>query len=109
APPDPEVAALEGRVELVDRPLDQRFGLASRPVHRVDRAPVVDPAGRVPLEQRVGYRGEEEIGGAEGLQEQPLDGAVLDVRYGNDTDEVIRELLGRHLVQPGPKRIGRAR
>ena len=57
----------------------------------------------------LGIGGRRKSVGAEGLHEQPLDGAVLDVRYGNATDKVLRELLGRHLVQPGPKRIGRAR
>ncbi len=58
APPDLEVAALEARVELVDRALQQRLGLARRPEHRIAGHAAVDPAGRVALEQRVGHRRE---------------------------------------------------
>src|SRR6059036_2654899 len=45
APPDREVRTLEARMELVDRPLEQRFRFARGPVHRVARDAVVDPAG----------------------------------------------------------------
>ncbi len=37
APPDREVAALEARMELVDRALQQRLRLARGPEHRVAR------------------------------------------------------------------------
>ena len=44
APPDAEVGALEARVELVDRALQQRLRLARRPEHRVAGHALVDPA-----------------------------------------------------------------
>src|SRR4030095_960811 len=42
APPDLEVAALEGRVKLVDGALQERFRLAGRPVHRVAHDAPID-------------------------------------------------------------------
>ena len=71
APPDLEVAALEHRVELVDGALQQGLGLARRPEHRIAGDAVVDPAGRVALEQRVGDRRDDEVRPGEGLLEHP--------------------------------------
>ena len=67
APPDLEVAAFEGRMKLVDGPLQQRFGLAGRPVHRVaDDAPI-DPAGWIALKQHVRNGRHDELRAAECL------------------------------------------
>src|SRR6516165_134489 len=60
--PELEVATLEDRMILVDRALQQGFGLARRPVHRVAGDPAIDPAGGIALAQRVGDRRDEEGG-----------------------------------------------
>ena len=100
-PPDRETAVPEAGVELVDRPLEQRLRLAGGPEHRVAGHAVVDPAGRVPLEQRVGDRRQHEVGAAERLVQQHAHGVVRQIRYGDAADEMDGEPHGRHLIQPG--------
>ena len=56
AEPDAELLRGEHRVEAVDRLHDHRLRLAGRLGHRVERDAVVDPAGRVALEQEVRQR-----------------------------------------------------
>src|SRR5215472_1191010 len=107
--PELEVAALEDRMILVDRPLQQGFGLARRPVHRIAGHPAIDPAGGIALEQRVGDRRDEERRFPARLGEHPGPFRLRDVADGNAADEQLRELGPRHLVEPGPHQARRAR
>ena len=110
APPDLEVSALEARMELVDRALEQRLRLARRPEHRVAGDAVVDPARGVALEQRVRNRRDDEVGAAERLGQHlaslPTVGrsriAMPPIRYS-------ASLAARQLLEPRRARQARGR
>jgi hypothetical protein len=103
AVPPPDGDALEARVELVDRPLQQRLGLPRQPVHRVAGDAVVDPAGRVALEQSVRHRWNDEIRPPVRLRQHAGLVALGSVEHGDAADEMLREPGGRHLVEPRPE------
>src|SRR4029079_16527010 len=105
APPDGEIAALEHGMELVNGPLQESLRMSRRPEHRVDGDALVDPAGRVPLEERVRYGWPKKLGAAEGLRQEAFEMAVLELRNRDPADQMIRELVGRHFIQPGPERL----
>jgi len=90
-------------MELVDSPLQQRLWFACRPVHRVDRHTVVDPARGVALEERVRHRRHDEIGLAVCVSEQRRILAARHIEHGDPADEMLRQPHRRHLVEPGPQ------
>src|SRR6185503_9099613 len=45
------------------------------------------------------------LGAAEGLRQEAFEMAVLEIRNRNPADQMIRELVGRHFIQPGPERL----
>ena len=103
AQPDREVHAGELRVELVHRGGQQGFLAAGRPVHRVERDAAVDPRAVVPHEQGVRQRVDDEAGRVlvlERRQEAAAD-LVGHVLEGDAADQVLGQLRGRHLVEPG--------
>ena len=57
-PPDGEIPTFEVGMVLVDRSQVEGFFAAGRPVHRIDRYTVVDPARAVTREELVGQRRE---------------------------------------------------
>ena len=69
--PDRELLGGEHRVEPIDDLHDHRFRLPRGFRHRVQRDPVVDPAGRVALEQEVGQRRQQHARRVGGLPLQP--------------------------------------
>ncbi len=93
-------------MELVHRPLQQGFGLARRPEHRVAGDPAVDPAGRIPLEQRIGDRRHEKVGPPQDVQEQLGAVALGQIADGDAADQALGQLHGRHLVEPGANGLG---
>ena len=102
AKPDFEVAALEAGMELVDGPLQQGFGLARRPEHRVAGHTAIDPARRIPLKERVRNRRHQKRCAAQDLQKQRRALAFRQILNGDTADQVVGQLLCRHRIEPWP-------
>ncbi len=84
----PHVLGPEGRVEAVDRLEVRRLPPPSGHRHRVQGDVRVHPAGRVPGEEVVRERGEQEALRPADLQPQPTHGAGGELARGEATDQV---------------------
>ena len=108
AEPELEAGVAEPRVEAVDRLDVQRLELARRPVHRVQRHAAVDPRARVPREQVVRQRRQDEVGRRQRAADHGAD-LVRQLRGGDAAGQPRGELVGRHLAHPRRQLVGEHR
>ena len=92
AEPEAEVAALEDRMKLVDRPLQQGLQPPRRPVHRIAGHAPIDPAGRVALEEGVGDRRNEKRRLARGVGQHLRPLGLGNIQHRDAPDEQPRQV-----------------